>query len=439
MDSASAVWEKVLELMKQQMTEVTINTWFDDVEPIALENDRFLLLSPTEFKRNILRSRYVPAVEKALRDLFSFDLQAEILDPEQAARYRSGKKEEEKFLPGSEQYSFDTFVVGSSNKFAYTAALSVCQHLGENYNPLFIYGQSGLGKTHLLYAIARKVHADHPDFRIRYVRSEEFVNEFINILRQHKDMTEFRNKNRNADLFLMDDVQFVAGKDACEEELFHTFNTFHDNNKQIVFTADRLPSEMTRLEDRLRTRFEWGLPVDIQPPDYETRVAIIKNKSLIRGMNIPDPVLSYLAENITANVRQMEGVVNRMMALHELMGQEVDVDATIRAVRDILRQKNDFLPSAGVVIQEVARYYEMDSETIRGQSQNKDAVMARSVAIYLTREMTKLSLQEIGKEFGGRHHSTILNSINRVEKMKKDRPELSEILRDLTTAVNGAC
>lgn len=439
MNSATAVWEKVLELLKQQMTEVTINTWFDDVEPIALENDRMILLSPTEFKRNILRSRYVPAVEKALRDLFSFDLQAEVLDTEQAERYRSGKKEEEKFLPGSEQYSFETFVVGSSNKFAYTAAQSVCQHLGENYNPLFIYGQSGLGKTHLLYAIARKVHADHPDFRIRYVKSEEFVNEYINIIRMHRDTEEFRDKNRNADLFLMDDVQFVAGKDACEVELFHTFNTLHDRNKQIVFTADRLPSEMTRLEDRLRTRFEWGLPVDIQPPDYETRVAIIKDKALSRGMNIPDPVLSYLAENITANVRQMEGVVNRMMALHELMGQEVDVDATIRAVRDILRQKNDFLPSAGVVIQEVARYYEMDSETIRGQSQNKDVVMARSVAIYLTREMTKLSLQEIGKEFGGRHHATILNSINRVDKMKKERPELSEILRDLTTAVNGAC
>ena len=438
MNSAATVWEKVLELLKQQMTEVTINTWFDDVQPVALENDRLVLYSPVEFKRNILRSRYVPAVEKALRELFSFDLQAEILD-EAGLERRKSPDQGDKFLPGSEQYTFDSFVVGSSNKFAYTAALSVSQHLGENYNPLFIYGQSGLGKTHLLYAIARKVHADHSDFRIRYVKSEEFVNEFINILRQHRDMQEFRDKNRNVDLFLMDDVQFVAGKEACEEELFHTFNTLHDQNKQIVFTADRLPSEMIRLEDRLRTRFEWGLPVDIQPPDYETRVAIIKNKTLSRGMNIPDPVLSYLAENITANVRQMEGVVNRMMALHELMGQEVDVDATIRAVRDILRQKNDFLPSSDVIIQEVARYYEVDSEAIRGQSQAKDIAMARGVAMYLTREMTKLSLQEIGKEFGGRHHSTVLNAINRVTKMQKSQPELPEILRDITTAVNGAC
>ena len=439
MDSAATVWEKVLELLKQQMTEVTINTWFDDVQPVALEHDRLVLYSPMPFKLNILRSRYVPAVEKALRELFSFDLRAEFLDDAGLER-RKAPAEEEKFLPGTEQYTFDSFVVGSSNKFAYTAALSVSEHLGENYNPLFIYGQSGLGKTHLLCAIARKVRLDHPDYRIRYVKSEEFVNEFINILRQHKDMQEFRDKNRNVDVFLMDDVQFVAGKDACEEELFHTFNTLHDQNKQIVFSADRLPSDMLRLEDRLRTRFEWGLPVDIQPPDYETRVAIIKNKTLSRGMtNIPDPVLSYLAENITANVRQMEGVVNRMMALHELMGQEVDVDATIRAVRDILRQKNDFLPSSDVIIQEVARYYETDSETIRGQSQNKDVAMARSVAMYLTREMTKLSLQEIGREFGGRHHSTVLNAINRVNRMKKEQPELPEILRDITTAVNGAC
>lgn len=438
MNSTADVWEKVLELLRKDIADVTISTWFDDVQPVALEHDRFVLFSPTEFKRNILRSRYVPLVEKALRELFSFDLRAEVLDQDGLERYRDPDREK-RFLPGSEQYSFDTFVVGSSNKFAYTAALSVSEHLGENYNPLFIYGQSGLGKTHLLYAIARKVHADHPDYRIRYVKSEDFVNEFILNLRQHKDMQEFRDKYREVDLFLMDDVQFVAGKDACEEELFHTFNTLHDRNRQIVFTADRLPSDMVRLEDRLRTRFEWGLPVDIQPPDYETRVAIIKDKALSRGMNIPDPVLSYLAENITANVRQMEGVVNRMMALHELMGQEVDVDATIRAVRDILRQKNDFLPSTGVIIQEVARYYELDAETIRGQSQNKDAALARGVAMYLTREMTKLSLQEIGKEFGGRHHSTVLNAINRVDKMKKAQPELSEILRDLTTAVNGAC
>lgn len=438
MNSAADVWEKVLGLMQANMTAVTINTWFDDVQAVALEDTRLVLYSPTEFKRNIISSRYVQSVQKALRELFSFDFQVELLDDAGMERYRKDTTDE-RFLPGSEQYTFDNFVVGNPNKFAYNAARAVADAPGMSYNPLFIYGQSGLGKTHLLYAIAHKVHENHPEYRVVYIKSEDFVNELItNLRRQEYYMQEFRDKYRNVDLFLMDDVQFIAGKDRSEEELFHTFNTLHEQKKQIVFTSDRPPQEMLRMEDRLKTRFEWGLPVDIQPPDYETRVAIIKNKAISRGINVPDPVLNYVADNITANVRQIEGVVNKILALHELMGEEVDVETTIRAVRDILRQKADFLPSADVIIQEVARYYELDSETLRGQSQNKETSTARNVAMYIIREMTNLSLQEIGKEFGGRHHSTVLNSINRVEKMRKEQPELSEIIRDINTAVNGA-
>ena len=438
MNSAADVWEKVLVLMQAEMTAVTINTWFDDVQAVALEDTRLVLYSPTEFKRNIISSRYVPTIQKALRELFSFDFQVEILDEAGMERYRQDQSDD-RFLAGSEQYTFENFVVGSSNKFAYNAARAVAEAPGMSYNPLFIYGQSGLGKTHLLYAIAHKVHENHPEYRVVYIKSEDFVNELItNLRRQEYYMQEFRDKYRNVDLFLMDDVQFIAGKDRSEEELFHTFNTLHEQKKQIVFTSDRPPQEMLRMEERLKTRFEWGLSVDIQPPDYETRVAIIKNKAINRGISIPDPVLNYVADNITANVRQIEGVVNKILALHELMGEQVDVETTIRAVRDILRQKADFLPSADVIIQEVARYYEMDSETLRGQSQNKETATARNVAMYIIREMTNLSLQEIGKEFGGRHHSTVLNSINRVEKMMKQQPEMSEIIRDITTVVNGA-
>ncbi len=438
MNSAADVWEKVLVLMQAEMTAVTINTWFDDVQAVALEDTRLVLYSPTEFKRNIISSRYVPTIQKALRELFSFDFQVEVLDEAGMERYRQDQSDD-RFLTGSEQYTFENFVVGSSNKFAYNAARAVAEAPGMSYNPLFIYGQSGLGKTHLLYAIAHKVHENHPEYRVVYIKSEDFVNELItNLRRQEYYMQEFRDKYRNVDLFLMDDVQFIAGKDRSEEELFHTFNTLHEQKKQIVFTSDRPPQEMLRMEERLKTRFEWGLSVDIQPPDYETRVAIIKNKAINRGISIPDPVLNYVADNITANVRQIEGVVNKILALHELMGEQVDVETTIRAVRDILRQKADFLPSADVIIQEVARYYEMDSETLRGQSQNKETATARNVAMYIIREMTNLSLQEIGKEFGGRHHSTVLNSINRVEKMMKQQPEMSEIIRDITTAVNGA-
>lgn len=437
MNSAADVWEKVKSLMESEMTAVSIETWFGDVEAVALEDTRLVLCVPTEFKRNIIRTRFLSVVEKALVDLFSFDVDVALLLPEEREKYQSitpGKKGDTPFR----EYTFDRFVVGSTNKFAFTAAEKVADEPGGAYNPLFIYGPSGLGKTHLLHAIANRVRDKYPAYRIAYIKSEDFVNELIGNLRRGADMQEFRNKYRTVDLFLMDDVQFIAGKDSSEEELFHTFNTLYEQGKQIVFTSDRPPQEMLRLEQRLKTRFEQGLPADIQPPDYETRMAILKNKSLERGITLPDPVLSYVAENITANVRQIEGVVNKIMAFQELMGAQVDVENTIRAVRDILRSKEDFLPSADTIIQEVARFYELDADMIRGQSQNKEVSTARNVAMYIIREMTQLSLAEIGQHFSGRHHSTVLNSINRVEKNMKEQPELTEIIRDITNAVNSA-
>lgn len=437
MKSAADVWEKVLRMMEADMTAVSIETWFSDVQAVALEDTRLVLCVPTEFKKNIIQTRFLPILEKNLRDLFSFDVGVALLLPEEEKKYQMGTAVQKSDCP-FQSYTFDRFVVGPTNKFAFTAAEKVSNEPGGAYNPLFIYGQSGLGKTHLLHAIANRVREHHPEFRILYIKSEDFVNELISNLRRGVDMQEFRNKYRTVDLFLMDDVQFIAGKDSSEEELFHTFNTLYEQGKQIVFTSDRPPQEMLRLEQRLKTRFEQGLPADIQPPDYETRMAILKNKSLERGITLPDPVLSYVAENITANVRQIEGVVNKIMAFQELMGAQVDVETTIRAVRDILRSKEDFLPSADTIIQEVARFYELDSDALRGQSQNKEITTARNVAMYIIREMTQLSLAEIGQQFGGRHHSTVLNSINRVEKNMKDQPELTEIIRDITNAVNSA-
>ncbi len=436
MNSAADVWEKVKKLMESDLTAVSIDTWFGDVEAVALEDTRLVLCVPSDYKRNIIRTRYLPVVQKALKELFSFDVDAALLLPEERDSYAAG--DAAPVDPEVEKYTFERFVVGSTNKFAFTAARKVADEPGGSYNPLFIYGQSGLGKTHLLHAIANRVRQNHPDYRILYIQSEAFVNELIDDLRHGRDMQKFRDKYRNVDVFLMDDVQFIAGKDSSEEELFHTFNTLYEQKKQIVFTADRPPQEMLRLEQRLRTRFEQGLPADIQPPDYETRVALLKNKALERGISLPDPVLSYVAENITSNVRQIEGVVNKIMAFQELMGVQVDVETTIRAVRDILRSKENFLPSADTIIQEVARFYELDSAALRGQSQSKEISTARNVAMYIIREMTQLSLAEIGQQFGGRHHSTVLNSINRVEKVMKEQPELTEVIRDITNAVNSA-
>ena len=439
MKSAADVWEKVKSLMEGGMTAVSIETWFGDVEAVALEDTRLVLCVPTDFKRGIIRTRFQSGVEAALKELFSFDVDVALLLPEErdaylrqaAAPLPAGREE-------SDQYTFERFVVGSTNRLAFTAAQKVAEEPGGTYNPLFIYGQSGLGKTHLLHAIANRVRQNRPGCRIMYVQSEDFVNELISSLRRGIDMQGFRNKYRQVDLFLMDDVQFIAGKDSSEEELFHTFNTLYEQKKQIVFTSDRPPYEMLRLEQRLKTRFEQGLPVDIQPPDYETRVALLKNKALERGISLPDPVLSYVAENITSNVRQIEGVVNKIMAFQELMGAQVDVETTIRAVRDILRAKENFLPSADTIIQEVARFYNLDAAAITGQSQNKEISTARNVAMYIIREMTQLSLAEIGQQFGGRHHTTVLNSINRVEKIMKEKPEQMQVIRDITNAVNSA-
>ena len=438
MKSAADVWEKVKSLMEGSMTAVSIETWFGDIEAVSLEDTRLVLCVPTDFKRNIIRTRFQNSVEQALKELFSFDVDVALLLPEEKAVYAAQRAAPAPAGGDADRYTFERFVVGSTNRFAYTAAKKVAEEPGGAYNPLFIYGQSGLGKTHLLHAIANRVGKDHPGYRIMYVQSEDFVNELIGNLRRGTDMQGFRDKYRLVDLFLMDDVQFIAGKDSSEEELFHTFNTLYEQKKQIVFTSDRPPHEMLRLEQRLRTRFEQGLPADIQPPDYETRVALLKNKAVERGISLPDAVLSYVAENITSNVRQIEGVVNKIMAFQELMGAQVDVETTIRAVRDILRAKENFLPSADTIIQEVARFYELDAASIRGQGQNKEIANARNVAMYIIREMTQLSLMEIGQQFGGRHHSTVLNSIKRVEKNMKDQPEMSEIIRDITNAVNSA-
>ena len=288
----------------------------------------------------------------------------------------------------------------------------------------------------MLYAIAHRIHHDHPDYRVLYIKGDSFTNELIQAIREGRNQ-EFREKYRFADVFLMDDVQFIAGKESSQEEMFHTFNSLYEAGRQIVFTADRPPKEMLRLDDRLKTRFEWGLPVDIQPPDYETRVAIIKNKAIRRGMNLPDPVLQYIAENITSNVRQIEGTVNKILAFQELMGESVDVDTVIRAMRDMLKDKADFLPSSDVIIEEVSKFYGIEADAIRGQGRTKDTALARQIAMYQIRRITTLSLKEIGREFDNRDHTTVMHSIERIEKLIKTNPEIAEVIKDINANINA--
>ena len=434
MNFPADIWPKVLSLMEGDMTATTINTWFDDATPVALDANRFVLHTPSNFKRDIIMARYLPVIQKALHELFSADFEVVVLGEGELEDFGK-KKTDDVFLPGTEEYTFERFVVGASNKFAHAAAQAVAERPAQTYNPLFIYGESGLGKTHLLYAIAHKIHQNHPDYRIVYIKGDSFTNELIQAIREGRN-PEFREKYRSADVFLMDDVQFIAGRESTQEEMFHTFNTLYEDKKQIVFTADRPPKEMLRLEDRLKTRFEWGLLADIQPPDYETRMAIIKNKAIRMGVELPEEVLIYVAENITSNVRQIEGTVKKILAFRDLLGNNVDASSVTRAVRDMFKETSDILPTAEVIIEEVGKFYDIDPAAIRGQGRTKATSWARHIAIYLTRHMTKLSLKDIGKEFDNRDHTTILHSIDRVEKQCKSDPETNEVIKDIRSNIN---
>ena len=313
-------------------------------------------------------------------------------------------------------------MVGPSNKLAYAASMAVAEHPAQNYNPLLIYGDSGLGKTHLLYAIANVIRRNDPQAKIVYIKGDDFINEFIELIRAGRG-NEFRAKYREADLLLVDDVQFVAGKEQVQNEFFHTFNTLYESGKQIVLTSDRPPSEMTLLDDRLRTRFEWGLLADVTPPDFETRLAIIKNKAALLGMELPDKISVYIAQNVTANVRQLEGTINKILAYKDLLGSDTDEETVTRAIQDMLRRSNEYIPTPEAILEYISKYYSLEESVIRGQQRVRDAVAARQIAMYLIRSMTNLSLDEIGKVFDNRDHSTVLYSIQQIEKkMKKDPP-----------------
>ena len=329
-------------------------------------------------------------------------------------------------------------MVGPSNKLAYAAAQAVAQNPAQNYNPLFIYGDSGLGKTHLIYAIAHVIRQRNSAARIAYVKGDDLTNELVAAIQAGPSKSaEMREKYRQADLLLVDDVQFIAGRKQTQEEFFHTFNTLYESGKQIVLTSDRPPHEMTQLEDRLMTRFEWGLLVDVSPPDFETRMAIVKNKAAMMGLELPDKIVSYIAENVTANVRQLEGTVNKIKAYKDLLGSTADEETVNRAIQDMLKRSNEYIPSPSAIIDYICKYYNLDESVLRGQQRNRDAVLARQIAMYLIRSMTNLSLDDIGREFGNRDHSTVIHSLDKVEEQMKKSPTFAETVKEIKTNINS--
>ena len=433
MNSLNDIWDKVIEILSQQLTATAINTWFSDCTPVDIEDCRLVLHTTSDFKRDIITSRFGSTIKAALSDLFSCDFDLIILAGDEINDFAI-KKKVDSSLPEMAGYTFDRFIVGSSNKFAHAAAIAVAENPGKTYNPLFIYGNSGLGKTHLLLAIGQQIHEKNPEKSIVYIKGDEFTNELVKSI---KDGTaeEFRQKYRNADLFLVDDIQFIAGKQQTQNEFFHTFNNIFEAGHQIVITSDRPPLEMSILDDRLRTRFEWGLMADIQPPDLETRMAITRNKAGQLGLLLSDDAVEYIATSITANIRQLEGVIKRLTAYKEILDDVITIDSVKRAIKDVIRI-GTYIPTPESIIRETARYYSLKEEDLRGQSRSKNTAMARQVSMYLMRSLTNLSLKDIGAEYEDRNHATVLSSIRKVEDLLKTDPNMASTVRDITSNIN---
>lgn len=435
MYASAYVWAKIINYLEERLSAVTVSAWFDDAEVVELNEEHLILFSSSDFRREIIRRRCTDYIQDALKEIFNSDAKLIVFGDEELAAYQS-KSNQNTSMDFNPQFSFDNFVVGPSNRFAHGAAIAVSNNPGQVYNPLFIYGPAGVGKTHLLYAIANGIRKQNNNANIVYIKGDQFTNELIDAIKSGKNV-EFRSKYREADLFLIDDIQFIAGKESTQEEFFHTFNKLYEEHKQIVMTSDRKPSDMLTLEDRLKTRFEWGLLADIQPPDYETRMAIIKKKAASLGLELPDDVCNYIAVNVTNNVRQIEGTVKKILAYRDLNGMELTLENVTRVITDMFKSEGNTLPTPSLIISQVCKFYSIDESVLRGTLKNKGTTEARQIAIYLIRKLTNLSLPDIGKEFG-RDHSTILYGIRKVEvALKGNDTAMQNNIRDITANINS--
>ena len=429
MESFNEAWELICDFCKSRITDVAYKTWISRIEPIKLDfdNGTAILMVPNEFHRQLLNRSYMNLLNSAFSEIFGAGFDICLTVPDEVNT--NNKKNDQNLAIDSEyEFTFDTYIVGSSNKFAHAAALAVAANPAGAYNPLFIYGNSGLGKTHLLYAICNDIKKNRPDMTTLYIKGDDFTNELIDSIRKNTT-SEFHQKYRRTDILLVDDIQFIAGKDSTQEEFFHTFNSLYE--KQIVLTSDRPPKEIQTLEDRLRTRFEWGLIADIQPPDFETRIAIVKRKAESLDIKIPNEVCEYIAKKLKTNIRQLEGAVKKMKAHHLLGGEPMGIHTAQIAISDILN--NDQPPPMTVekIIEEVARTFGVTAADIRSSKRSSTISNARQISMYVVREITQLPLAAIGEEYGGRDHSTIVYALQQVEKNINKDSKLKAMVEDI--------
>ncbi len=451
MESFAELFQYVKDTIKNSgnISDMVYNLWIKDVELVSFDGITAVLSVNAKLKKDLLETRYMENLRSAFHEVTGVDVDIQIVViepssktaqnpfPEPVSAFDSVEETEEpqsnvkkSSKNGDYEYTFETFIVGTSNKFAHAACLAVAQNPGKGYNPLFIYGGSGLGKTHLLYAIMAEIKKNRPETNVVYVKGEDFTNELITAI-QNKNTTEFRDKYRPADVLLVDDIQFIAGKEQTQEEFFHTFETLHAAKKQIVLVSDRPPKEIKTLEERLRTRFEWGLLADIQPPDIETRIAIIKRKAELMGLDIPNDVAEYIANRIKSNIRQLEGVVKKINAYKTLAKQAPSIKVAENAIRDILSDNQPVPVTVERIISEVGRTYGVSSSDIRSSKRSSQISNARQIAMYVIRDITQMSMASIGEEFGGRDHSTVVYAINQVTKNIAQDAKYKETIEDI--------
>jgi chromosomal replication initiator protein len=431
----NTVWQNVLEYVRQSITEVEYHTWFEKIQPLGVVNGSLELGVPTTFFKGWIEDHYAELLTEALTRLGAqtprFELKVVPGKPVQDDIFAASTQPKPQELRSrlNPKYIFENFVVGQNNNLAHAAAVAVAESPGNAYNPLFIYGGVGLGKTHLMHAVGHSVAQRFPDKKIEYVSTETFTNELINAIREDR-MTEFRDRYRSVDLLLVDDIQFIAGKERTQEEFFHTFNALYEARKQIILSSDRPPKDILTLEARLRSRFEWGLITDIQSPDLETRVAILKMNSEYRNMRIPEEVLEYIAKQITSNIRELEGALMRVIAYASLNGVQLSKPVAVKALSDVFAATETHL-SPEEILKAVADHYSLKLEELRGAGRRKEVVIPRQIAMYLIREMTHASLPEIGQFFDGRDHTTVLYAIQKIQESIDTETTLQQALKSI--------
>jgi len=435
---AGDVWQGALEKIQTQISSQTFETWFRSLNPLEFDGQTMVLEVPSQFYVDWLDHHYRGLIESSLEAragqpvLLSFHVRAAEPVFEERPRGPLPPRHECYLSPHN---TFETFIVGNGNQFAHAVAQAVATNPGERYNPLFLYGGVGLGKTHLMHAIGHMVKATRPGARIFFVSAEKFMNEMIYSI-QHATTLEFKSRYRTADILLLDDVQFLAGKESTQEEFFHTFNTLHDAHKQIVLTSDGPPNEMTAIEERLVSRFTWGVVADLKAPDLETRVAIVKKKAELQGKNIPNEIALLLASNIKTNIRDLEGSLSRLLAFADLMNHELSVDFAQEVLRDQI--KPDLARVDISDIQRlVARHFQVSEESLRGKRRTDVIAFPRQVGMYIARSVTDLSFADIGMKFGGRDHSTVLHACSKIEALMSSDKELRVVVEELISNVNS--